>query len=482
MKNLKITFSFATPFFLRRFTTIDSILLALHYGNVPQKDINPYEDESVDFLEKRNGSLSGSIWFVEDNETVVPYTDVIKRSLTTDFFFVLSKGLDPKEYGRSAVRQGSGDYKAILNYYERTYANSIYFYLKGDTDKINKLLNKIKYIGKKGKYGWGRVNEIKIEEISRDKSFLLNKFTPAKPLPVSEWGMSVQTDRIAYFRSTPPYWLKTGLQPCYMPHTTLTELIDKKPVKAQKVIPADFIPPSVLISSNAELPDEQKGYIKKMSGRCAFCGRDVDEGAPLSGKGLENVTSSSFADFHEIIKDSSLVCNDCHTSLKALGVIFKKGMLKIIRQGSYETVDKEEFKQGILNGFGKPPYLLTWKTITNNQHIFYKGGCRTTLSSAMPVICRGDGETIFLDVEVFKQALKDAKELEGLYVSLLKKKENFPKTLVTSKIVGHAIGMPAIKKETAKSDEYMQKLYAFWRKYDLSTRLALHFFFKGKTA
>ncbi len=482
MENLKITFSFATPFFLRRFTTIDSILLALHYGSEPLTDISPYDDESVDFFEKKNGVLSGSIWFVENNETVIPYTDTLKRGLTTDFFAVLSQGVDPHEYGKSAVKQGSGVYKTIINYYERTLAGSIYFYIRGDADKISRLLDKVKYIGKKGKYGWGRVSEMKIEEIPQNKGFMLNKYTPSKPLSVSEWGSTVQTDRIAYFRAVPPYWLKTGLQPCYMPHTTLTELMDKKPVKAQKIIPDRFIAPSEIISSNAELPKGQKKYIKKVSGRCAFCGRHVDEGVPLSGKGLENVTSGSFADLNELIKDSQLVCNDCHTSIKALSTIFKSGMLKVIRQGSYETLDKEEFKEKILNGLGKPPYLITWKTSRNNQHIFYKGGCKVTLSSAMPVICRGDAETIYLDTEVFKQALSDAKELENMYIKLTKGKEQFPKTLVTSKIVGGAVGMPQIKKETAKSEEYMKKLYAFWRKYDLSTRLALHFFFEGKKA
>lgn len=487
IKGLKVTINLKTPFHLGRFTTIDSILLSLLYGSTFNDSINPYEDKATDFIAKRNGSLSGSIWFVENDTVVVPYSDAIIRIPGTNesTFFKGLFGVDIREIGKSKVRQGSGEYRALMNFYERLIAKSIYFFVDAEPDKLIALLRRLKTVGKKGKYGWGMVESFNVEDAEDNRGFYFNKFTPSKPLPVQKWNRFIETDRVAYFRGQPPYWLKTGVEPCFMPHTTLIETIDDKKATGKVYLPQETIAPSTLIAS-CYTPDKgQLGKVKmddSVEGVCAFCGRKIKGGIKLNRfKDLQSVTSASFVDFHALVQDASVVCKECFYALKSIKSIFKSGTIHILREGEYEKTSPAEARTVIEKLFSNPelPYLFSWKTTINIQHTFFKGNCQVTISELMPVVCRGDGTTLVVDRDAFKKAVSDANELNELYKQITKGNEG-AKTLLTTLVIGKNTGIPSIGNKLLRNDDYFYKLLAFWRKYDFSTRMMLHFFFTGK--
>ena len=483
IRGLKITINLTSPFFMSRFTTIDSILLSLYYGSV-YSGINPYEDKGTDFIFKRNGSFSGSIWFIERNAVVMPYTDVLTR-LVEDGFFKGIFGRSVFEFGRSKVQKGAGAFRTLMNFYERLASDSVYFYIDADPDKVRELLIKLKNIGKKGKYGWGAVSGFRIEDARPNKGFFLNQYTPSKPLPLRNWKKEVITDRIAYFRPQPPYWLKTGIEPCCMPHTNLIETADKRKAKGNVFLSDKTVVPATLIASCYYPSESQKKKVnidKEAEGVCAFCGRKLKGGIPLRNSAdLSNVTSSSFADFNLLASGANMLCEECFTALKSVGSIFKSGIIHKIGQGEYEKKSPKEAGEMINRLMHNPdlPYLLSWKTTSNQQHTFFKSGCHVSISELMPVVCRGDGLSVYVDRDMLLEAIKDAEDLYGLYMKLTKSK-SAPKSLLTTMVIGKTSGMPVLKKETSRNEEYMGKLFVFWRKYDFSTRMMLHFFLEGK--
>ena len=488
IKGLKVTLTLRTPFYLNRFTTLDSILLSLIYGGVYNKNLNAYNDKETDFILKENGAFSGSIWFVGENETIAPYTDVLIRMNDGNLFKSIF-GVDIREIGKSRINGASGEYRVLMNFYERLIARKIYFYIDADPDKLTPILKRIKTVGKKGKYGWGIVDGFEIEDAESHKGFYLNQYTPSKPLSVQKWNRLIKTDRIAYFRAQPPYWLRTGVEPCFMPHTTLTETIDTQKATGKVYMPSEQIAPSTLIAT-CYSPDEKQMKNVKLDddaeGICAFCGRKVKGGIKLkSVKDLQSVTSSSFIDFHSLVREANVVCRDCFSALKSIQTIFRGGTIQIIWQNKHMSFSPSsknvDTKQVMLDTLKQPdlPYLFSWKTTTNLQHTFFKGTCQVTISELMPVVCRGDGTTLYIDRDIFLEALKDANELNELYKKLTKSSEG-AKTILTTRTISKSVGITPISGKALKNKEYIDKLIAYWRRYDLSTRTMLHFFLSGK--
>ena len=486
---LKVTIHLATPPLLHRFTTLDSILISLHYEGVYTiKD--PASDRELSFIEKKNGTFSGSIWFVEGDETVLPYTDILKRNLSHDWFEMIFGG-SPFEYYHQ-ISSGSGQYKALLNCYERIITDKVYFYIKADPDKLKTLLNKMKYLGKKGKYGWGLVKKVEIED-APDKGFYLNSFTPSKPLPVRTWKGEVDTDRVAYYRATPPYWLKSGIEPCYMPHTALFEMVDEKPARGKVVIPEETITPSMLMGRHFELPKKVAEKMKKhlTQGRCVFCGRDVSEG--VSANRIKDVASGKFTDFQEL-QEGNVICLDCAKSLKALDEVYRKAGMAVFYEDEWAMARKvsrashpEDWKRyngdewgqykELINAFlkgDKLPYHVGWRLSSNRQHIFYKAGCKATISSLMPVVCRDDSNTLYIDRQLLDEAVVEARKLLEDYARVTGREAT--KTLLTSKTISKTIGLPPIRNKAKENAELMERLHGFFRKYDIGIRSMLHFF------
>ena len=477
VRGLKITVSFLTPFYLNRLTTIDSILLSLHYGSAYRGNVNPYDDPSTDFIKKENGSLSGSVWFVDDDQIVLPYTDTLIRSLDQDFFRKLFPDISVYDIGRATIKQGSGIYKNLRNFYERTLTSKIYFYIDADPDKVISLLKRLKYVGKKGKYGWGLVRDVKVEDTDDNRGFYLNRYTPSKPLPVRSWQSVIETGRIAYYRPAPPYWLKSDIKPCYMPHTSLVEKLDDEPASGSVVLPENTVVPSMLVARFFELGEKYRKMLKK-SGRCIFCGRNVDKGADTAS--LKSITSGSFTD-HDELQDGSVICEDCIKSLKSLNQVYAKCLVAVFYEDRYDLLkgkisDISDSIANVLKG-DKLPYHMGWRLSSNRQHVFYKGGCKVTISSLMPVVCRDDGATLFVDKQLLDEAVDESRQLLSDYAQVTK--QPFAKSLITSKTIGKGktgTGLPPFRSKAMKDTDLMERLFDFYRKYDFSVRSMLHFF------
>ncbi len=490
IRPLKVTFHFATPPLLHRFTTIDAVLLSLIYGSFYDSSHDPLKDKETDFIEKRNNTLSGSIWYVDDDEAVLPYGDALKRSLSDDWFRRIM-GNSVFEYNHQ-IKGGSGTYKNLLNYYERLTISKVHFYISADPDKLKSLVSNVKYLGKKGKYGWGIVKGVEVEDAD-DRGFFLNPYTPSKPLSVLEWKEEVETDRVAYYRPTPPYWLKHGVVPCFMPHTALVELEDKSPAKGNVVIPEETITPSMLMGKHFELPKKTAEKTEKhiTQGRCVFCGKDVNKGVRASR--IKDVASSKFTDFQEL-QEGNVICFDCVKSLKALDEVYRKAGMAVFYEDGWAMARKvsrsshpdewrkyngdewgqyKELITDFLKG-DRLPYHVGWRLSSNRQHIFYKGGCKATISSLMPVVCRDDSNTLYIDKQLLDEALVEAKALLEDYAKLTGREAT--KTLLTSRTISKTTGLLPIRNKAKESLEMMERLHAFFRKYDLGVRSMLHFY------
>lgn len=115
--------------------------------------------------------------------------------------------------GKKRVDIGSGFYKnyhmpIVLKSYKQ-----ISFYVRGDKEKISKLLdNYIHYLGKKGSQGYGQIRKWEYEKVDKDYS-LWKKNYPMRPIPVTECGEEVEKlMRKGELINTskhpviPPYW------------------------------------------------------------------------------------------------------------------------------------------------------------------------------------------------------------------------------------------------------------------------------------
>ena len=136
MKNLKITFNLKNGAILNRFTTIDSILLVHHYalqrelGNIPKdKFIETKDDlENISkWLEVKNGVLSGSIWFVDENSHVSLWNvPVRKRTDVNAIFETTGKSV----VSASKPTPSSGEFKSFDLAYEIIKVDKIHFYIR----------------------------------------------------------------------------------------------------------------------------------------------------------------------------------------------------------------------------------------------------------------------------------------------------------------------------------------------------------------
>ncbi len=102
----------------------------------------------------------------------------------------------------------SGKYKEYNIPIPLILCNTITAYALGSRKRINQLLKRIKYIGKKGAYGKGCVVSVSTEVIEKDFSLIKNGKT-MRFLPAKKGGR--------YGRVLPPYWNATErIQTCYV--------------------------------------------------------------------------------------------------------------------------------------------------------------------------------------------------------------------------------------------------------------------------
>lgn len=117
------------------------------------------------------------------------------------------------------VNVKSGHLKAYRTPQVIRIVSDITFYSVGNPEKINAMLSKMKYIGKKTAAGWGAVAEWVVEPCEADYS-LIKDGKLMRPVPVDEaegleFDRDQTTKRMCAIR--PPYWKHKNMALCYVP-------------------------------------------------------------------------------------------------------------------------------------------------------------------------------------------------------------------------------------------------------------------------
>jgi len=500
MKNLKITFKLKTDLIAHRFLSIDSILLNAHYNllrRVGSLEKDHYIDVADDLknLTKwicvKNNQVSGSIWYIDKDEFMLLNNIAIRKT---------NKKNDILKYtGREIVTASrkvpnSGEFKMFEFMYETMQLTSVYFYVRGDVEYIDKLLKDVKYLGKKSSSGFGWVESYMLEEIEVDKSFYLNKTTPSKPLVYASFIDEIKTLKVSYYRSLPPYSEKKDLKLSLMPTTALYELEDNTWEQKDNYSVVDTDKYEKYLSNtsflrnyledNTNRIELKKGtkYIlindDSYSIECACCGVKVKEG--IAGN-LKGYLSKNFTDFPSMTSSKAL-CKDCMWSMKdksckkidysfvsedGVKYLYGQNMQKF--EGAKTALAKDtaakEYRTRFVYNLNKhkPPYSVNFNVNKGKpNHIAFKG--KITLSSAYPILNYGDTGAIHIDTQLLLEALDDIKDIMS--------KTSLSKSHILNATKTHPDGVgqtPQIKKElnTLANRKIMSD---FQKRYDSSIR------------
>lgn len=505
MKNLKITFSLKNGAILNRFTTIDSILLVHHYsllremGAIAKDKFIETKDDLVNlskWLEVKNGILSGSIWYVDKNSHVSLWNVPIRKKTDVNAIFETT--------GKSIVSASkptpsSGEFKAYDLAYEIIKVDKIHFYIRGDISYIDKLLKRVKYIGAKSSSGNGWIKDYKLEEINSDKSFMVDEFTPSKPLPINRF--KIDSKKITIFRTLPPYSDKKDKEYCYMPTTSLIERSDNSRLNSafktntnKVIMNTEFLYNN--LSNNTKFNFESfatpKGLTKidnenevkdslfsedKKHGTCACCGKEFTVG--IIGD-IKKLFSSNFNDFPTIGKEKG-ICKEClwsvqSDSCKNIDFSFVQNNKVEYLYGSKMSVEGAKpqslFRKEFVTNLDllEVPYSININTNKGkSNHIGFKGNI--TVSNAYAVFNYGDKGSEFVDVELLKEAINDMIDIMSKTKTTKKADSGLKKT--------HLLNFEDYKGNfsIAKDLDTLENrkiLSDFYKKYDSSIRRILH--------
>ena len=470
MKNLKITFEFENYPLLNRYLTIDNILLNAYYKKQKNKKFIKVEndlDNLSKWLKVKNNTLSGSIWYVDDKEIILPHNDILIKKIDDKKYI--------KETNKKSIDKGRGEFKAYRLGFERLTISSIYFYVSGNKNYIKSLLDEVRFIGKKASLGFGKVKNYKIEEIGEDKSFMLNEFTPSKPLSCYKW--KINSKKIAFYRDLPPYYLKENIVPCYIPTRSLVEKEDKSRLnKNFKAVITDYISPTKFAKEYSGFSDVElfkslkKGlkYVTDEEHRCIICGSIEKEGILGNPKDYLPNTFNDYA----FLDKGDFICSNCLWSMKQERILGNTLITKdrvIYLQGGKMDIknpkDQQKFRDEFFRNLDllKPPFLISLKSTANAQHTVFKG--KVAISNAMIPISFGTEEEILVDVGLLKEAIN---EMENI----LKNNSCIKKLHLTNQEQINDIAPKLSKKCMTK--ENIEIISNFYKKYDRSIRKVLN--------
>jgi hypothetical protein len=446
MENLKITFNIESPIiFQNRFTTIDSILLSVFFEQYKEKNkitgfvkTEDLLNEIGKFIEIKNGIISGSIWYLDKNNPI--YKGEYR-------LFKSQKNEEYAKYGffvETPLVVERGAYKAYDLHFPLLVTPNVYFYIRGEKNKITELIKKIKYLGKKIKIGFGFTDEeAKIEEINENKGIMLNENTVSKPIPYSKFV--VNTHRVMFYRPYPPYWLKEGKVPCYMPPMYYTETDDLSFDKGYNSISSvNYISPTEFVYDNTQkminFTFKKKPFvpnIQKEKHTCIMCGgnngikRTVEEKEsdffPKTFNDFGFVgTGDYICDFCKVIEHSDNINRTANLfiSKDKSEYIAGKNIEDKIKESINFTKTKKEFdeifntkKREIKFNFFKnikniiPPFLVTIKNESNSAHLIFKS--TVNISNAMFQVFNKMHGNMIIDTEMFICAINELDDAEN---------------------------------------------------------------------
>jgi len=487
MKNLKVKIELSSPAMIDRYLTIDSILLGLWYRLKAQKNgKSDFVDgvDNVDFLDKKNGVLSGSIWYIEeDADLSFDFVTFCKKPETKEIFL---SGVTKTKH-----KEGGGEFKAGLFTEEVMLVKSVYFYVRGDKDYITKLLSHLKFIGKKGSQGFGIVKNVYVGETAEDLGHTLTDTTPSKPLPCCDFD--VKTKKVAFYRTCPPYWANYGLVPCYMPSTSLIESVDNTWSKKELSCSYDanmeylsnvsFIREIVKKTNNRDFEldfdmrsgmkdDRKKRWVSQVDGeplQCSILGTKHRSGYIGNPFVVLAQISPAFSD-QAFVGRTEFLSEDLVWSMRE-SQIRNIGNTLISNDGIKYMAGKQKDESDYLPHFlmnhtnTSLPFSLNLKTTSNNQHVGFKG--KVALSNALFPVQFGS-KTLYVDGDALISAVK-----EMLDIVVNSKIHGIGKSQLTGMWSGKDSKYPDIK-NLVKTEESVFIVDMFRKKYDSSIRQLLY--------
>lgn len=177
----------------------DSILAKLYF----QQEINNGTFDGdyykmLPFLKMSDGIYHTSKPFYEishiANETII-------KSFNIDLYLELKGDMTNAP---TITNNRSGRYKQHKVEFELVYTDKIIYYLNGDYEYIEKLLQNLNFIGKKTSIGWGKIFSIEMEELKEDYS-LFKDGKASRHLPDIPKYNNTNMYRLN-IPLTPPYW------------------------------------------------------------------------------------------------------------------------------------------------------------------------------------------------------------------------------------------------------------------------------------
>ncbi|WP_152184402.1 hypothetical protein [Sulfurimonas indica] len=431
LENFKVTFELETPFIMDRYTTLDSMLIAEYFKIVRRKNKHmEYSDDlsMIDFIAKENGVFSGSIWYIpKDNPLKLDFTSFYKKPEPKKIFDITDK------FAKKPVSNDflSSTAKAFAMSEEIIVTPEIYFYIRADKKRLIALLQNIKGIGKKRNIGFGKVSSFIIEAMDEDKSIILNKTTPAKPVPVDSFA--VDSKKIAFHRAIPPYWSNKDLVACYMPSTALIEYTDNSSKNKKFKVLDDLSFESGLgyvarlLSGKLGLPKIEGIKLEedKTKQRWEVINDNREKGMrccisdEVDKKGIQGVGSyvntklRTFTTTY-LINNSNFISQTALWGmtlpvLKLTGdsLVQNKQIKKLTQAGSEEGF---RFKDYIKNPYMlKPPFVIMRKVSSSKpEHVLLSS--KKALSNALYPIQYAD-KTHYIDSELLLKAVKDVRDI-----------------------------------------------------------------------
>ena len=436
MQNLKITFHMgmpvtigdetvatSSPIILDRTTTIDGIILASYYDYLKSKGkVLPFDKEhsTVNFIEKKNGVFSGSIWYINKDADV-----------SFDFETFVKKPEYRKIHGATKKLVKTNKlFKAYLGTDETMIVDKLHFYIRAKKEIVeNLLIGNVFAIGKKQSVGFGAVKSIEVEEIEDDKGFMLDERTPSKPLPVKDFN--VKTKKIAQMRRMPPYWLQEDLEPCYMPTTALYELSDDSASKDGFTYSIDkYIHNCNFLYENSkgkniqfkDIPMDKVAKVTSIRGaksswtaenpskKCSVTNTVSKDGIDGNIRFVMTRLKSAFTDY-DYFKNNDFLSKEalwCIENISEIAYSYVDKNVWLYLQGK-NAEDGTRYKDFLLNPkMMKPPFSINLKDTQNSQHVSFKG--KVSVSNAYFIVQYGNTQ-LHIDNELLQEAISDIERI-----------------------------------------------------------------------
>ncbi|KAB7889740.1 hypothetical protein [Poseidonibacter ostreae] len=177
----------------------DSILAKLHF----QQEMNngTFDGDyykQLPFLKMSDGIYHTSKPFYEinhiSNETII-------KSFNLNLYLELDGDMT---YAQKILNPNSNHLRQHKIELELIYTDKITYYVNGDYEYIEKLLQNLNFIGKKTSIGWGKIFSIEMEELKEDFSLVKDNI-PSRHLPDISKYKSKNLYKVN-IPLTPPYW------------------------------------------------------------------------------------------------------------------------------------------------------------------------------------------------------------------------------------------------------------------------------------